>query len=59
MAVYKKREKLDSVELEVNINTGISLWQAIKLRIAGKNYLPIANQIAESIKARFDREMEA
>jgi len=35
----------------IEIDVGISFWQAIKLRIAGKAYMPIAEQIAERIKS--------
>ncbi len=31
----------------VKNNVGISLWQAFKLRIAGKAYLPIAEKIGD------------
>ena len=40
----------------VQIDLGITLWQAIKLRIAGKAYLPIAEKIGrELIKTMKDK----
>jgi hypothetical protein len=36
---------------QVKIDLGITLWQAIKIRIAGKGYLPIAEKIGNEIVA--------
>lgn len=45
--------KIGSVSVEVipsiKVDLGITLWQAIKLRIAGKRYLPIAEMIGKQI----------
>jgi hypothetical protein len=43
-------------KLKFEVDTGITLWQAIKLRIAGKNYYRISNQIAKSIKEKLDKD---
>jgi hypothetical protein len=36
---------------QVKIDLGITLWQAIKLRIAGKGYMPIAEKIGNEMVA--------
>lgn len=45
--------KIGSVSVEVipsiKVDLGITLWQAIKLRIAGKRYFPIAEMIGKQI----------
>lgn len=37
---------------DITIDLGITLWQAIKLRIAGKAYMPIAEKIGNEIVRR-------
>lgn len=41
-------------KIKISVDTNISLWQAIKLRIAGKNYEPIVREISEQIKKRIE-----
>ena len=38
-----------NASLKVNVGVAPSLWQCIKLRIAGKAYEPIAKEIAASV----------
>ena len=38
----------------VKIDFGMTLWQAIKLRIAGKAYHPIAEEIKRQIVSTFE-----
>jgi len=40
--------------IKVKFNYEISLWQAIKLRIAGKNYRVVADEVLKLIKERID-----
>jgi len=58
MAMFERHEIVGKVHVVVKINTGITLWQAIKLRLAGKNYEPIAREIAEAIKSRIMKDTE-
>lgn len=44
------------VVCRVKVDVGITLWQAIKLRIAGKAYMPIAEQIAKSVAQKMERD---
>lgn len=39
-----------NIIIEVVIDYRISFWQAVKLRIAGKAYLPIAEKICSIIE---------
>ena len=41
-------------KLSIYIVTKITLWQAIKLSIAGKGYIPIADAISKVIVARMN-----
>ena len=43
----KMKESIGQVSIYVD--TKITLWQAIKLRIAGKGYIPIAEAIGKVI----------
>jgi hypothetical protein len=56
MAKYSKTCMDARMAVKIHIDTGISFWQAIKLRVAGKNYEIIAKEIAESIKRRLEKE---
>jgi hypothetical protein len=38
-----------NASLKVNVGVAPSLWQCIKLRIAGKAYEPIAKEIAAAV----------
>lgn len=44
------------IELKLKITYGISLWHAIKLRIAGKNFKPIVEEILKQIKQNIVKE---
>lgn len=40
-------------KIKLEITSNISLWQAIKLRIAGKNYEKVQIQLCKEIKKYF------
>jgi hypothetical protein len=56
MARFMKQETLGVVSLKVNFDSGVSLWMAIKLRIAGKNYEPIAREVGKAIAWKIRQE---
>jgi len=56
MPRIKESNICGSIKVEINIDTGISLWQAIKLRIAGRAYEPIAKDIAAAIVRKIEAE---
>ena len=45
---------MNNTDLRVNVcfNFSLSLWQAIKLRIAGKNFKPIAEEVLKSMVSK-------
>jgi hypothetical protein len=47
----KFKHKIGKILFEANTN--ITLWQAIKLRIAGRNYKLITDEIIKQIKTKF------
>lgn len=49
MAIKKGVAFNVTASLKVNVGVAPSLWQCVKLRIAGKAYEPIAKEIAASI----------
>lgn len=44
--------------IKTKIDMGITLWQAIKLRIAGKAYMPIAEAIGKEAVALIRKAAE-
>jgi hypothetical protein len=45
------------IKLEVKVKNNISLWQAIKLRIAGTNYRMITNEIIRQLKITLEKDI--
>ena len=48
-----------STSLKVNVGVAPSLWQCIKLRIAGKAYEPIAREIAGAIVRSLEKSEDS
>lgn len=42
----------------MHLDLGLSLWQALKLRLAGKEYAGIATRIGESIEAYVEKAVQ-
>lgn len=47
--------KCSDIYVNININAKISLWQCIKLRIAGKNFEPIVAKMLKEVKESFSK----
>lgn len=46
------------IRLNMEILNNITLWQAIKIRIAGKNYENVFNKIIDEMKERIKKKHE-
>lgn len=49
--------KIGEISIKLKLNPGITFWQAIKLRIAGKAYRPIAEKIGDAIAAKITEQV--
>lgn len=50
------KQEISYLKVTLNITTKLTLWEAIKLRIAGKNYEIIARGLLEDVRSNMKTE---
>jgi len=59
MARFSRKESIGLVSVTLNIDTGLSLWSSIKLRLAGRAYEPIAQRIGDVLVDHLREQLDA